>query len=245
MSNNKSTSRRRQDDSRADGRHSQGPATPEGTARASRNAVQHGCVATLVTSDPDEAALFTQIHNEYIARFEPRDQVEHDLVEEIMRAKWQMRQAWAYESAIIGLQVAQDTEKVDREWKSLGDHDRRALAYASALNAGTTLPNLQRYARSLSLQAEKAIKMLLELKQLRLPPADESEQDDAKPKIRNEPSPTFEHLESMPKSPSDTNRPRGHQVHPYALVPAVLRIPFTPTPEAAYIPAIELARSAG
>ncbi len=244
MKTDKSTSQRRQNASRANGSRSRGPVTPDGKARASRNAVQHGVLATLLTLDPQEAAIFNRIHAEYVARFEPRDQVEHDLVEEVVRAKWQMRQAWAYESAIVGLQVAQDTEKVDREWKSLGDHDRRALAYAAALKDSSTLPNLQRYARSLALQSEKGIRMLLELRKQRLPPAFEPDPETSKSPQRNEPSPAFEHPESLPESPQNDTQPAAREVQAYATIPAVARIRWPYSPHQTPIAAMELTNAA-
>ena len=226
MDNQKITSLRRQEASRRNGALSNGPITPEGKARSSRNAVTHGCLATLITFNAEEADLFNRIHAEYVARFEPRDQAEHDLVEEIVRAKWQIRQAWAYESATVGLQLVQDAERIDRIWKSLGETDRRTLALTASLKDSNTIPNLQRYARSLALQAERDIKLLMALKIQPLPPAEEPAQKPSQEPLesaeRNEPSPISGHPGPIPNSRAACT------IHAYAITPAAPRILATP-----------------
>jgi hypothetical protein len=222
METTKITSPRRQEASRRNGALSKGPVTPEGKARSSRNAVTHGCLATLLTFDPGEAEIFNCILAEYSARFEPRDQVEHDLVEEIVRAKWQMRQVWAYESSTLALQMIQDSCNVARDWKSLGEQDRRTLAFTASIKDNNTIPNLQRYNRSLALQAERAMKMLMELKGQRLPPAEEPADDPADQPVnsteRKEPSPISAHPSPI------TARPAARAVYGYATSPAALRV---------------------
>ena len=233
----KTTSRRRQEASRRNGALSQGPVTSEGKARSSRNALKHGCLATLLTFTPEDAQIFAGIHTEYVARFEPRDQVEYDLVEEIVRDKWQMRQSWIYERALQGLQAIQDAEKTDRAWKTLGEHERQALALRSSLDQSTTIPNVQRYGRSLALQAERAMKLLMELKKQPLPP-----------ELRNEPSPIPEHtsfvsvpeavcasapdmssasvpdFDPLPDSPAEPLQPAARRIHAYVITPEAPRI---------------------
>ncbi len=172
----------------------------------------------MITFDDGEAEVFNAILAEYTARFEPRDHVEHDLVEEIVHAKWQMRQAWMYENSMLGLQMVQDSEAVDREWRELGEQDRPALAFSATLAANKTIANLQRYTRSLALQVERAIKLLIELKSHRLPPA--PDEPAAETTERNEPNPTSEH--PAPSAPPAEPRPTA--IYDYALAPAAPRI---------------------
>ncbi len=151
------TSTRRQEASRRNGSLSKG-LTPKGKARSSRNATVHGCLATMITFGDGEAEVFNAILAEYTARFEPRD---HDLVEEIVHAKWQMRQAWMYENSMLGLQMVQDAEAVDVNGASSANRTAAPSPPAA---------NLQRYTRSLALQPERGMKLLLELRSHRLPP---------------------------------------------------------------------------
>jgi hypothetical protein len=219
MDNAKITSRRRQEASRLNGALSHGPVTPEGKAISSRNAVTHGCLAALITLTPEQAEVFNGIHAEYIARFEPRDQVEHDLVEEIAYAKWQIRLAWIYQCSLHGLQQAQEAAEVSRRWKSLGVYDTQALALDSSLHKGHTILNLQRYARSLRSQSERNVKLLQEMKKQLLPPQDETGPELLEPEGRNEPSPI-------------SAQPAARSIHAYVTWPAGPRaLPeFVPAP---------------
>ncbi len=201
------TSKRRQDASRRNGALSIGPVTPEGKARSSRNAITHGCLAIDITFNDDEAQLFERIRDGYVARFEPRDQVEHDIVEEIVFAKWQMRQAWQYEKSLVTLKIVDDAELIDSTWDEISKMCRRSLAYSATFNSGKVIGNLQRYARSLALQIERSIKLLMELKALPLPPAPTEPADQpAEPTERNEPNPISEHPAAAPEpAPATTS----------------------------------------
>src|SRR3981081_2605014 len=93
--------------SRANGAKSRGPVTPEGRARSSQNAIRHGFNAqTLVLGNesPDE---FEKLLLSYIARWQPADAVEMDLVEEMVAAKWRQRRMWGVETAAYDLRMEQ------------------------------------------------------------------------------------------------------------------------------------------
>ena len=171
MSKTKVSSKRRIESSQRNGAKSHGPVTPEGKEKVRHNAVKHGYLAALVTLNPEEEEIFREVHQAYILRFEPRDQVENDLVEQIVWANWKMRKIWMNETSVIGLQVAFDRDKVNMEWLTPNPQDREALATVECLKESKALDLFQRYSRSLASQAERAVKLLLELKKLRLPPA--------------------------------------------------------------------------
>ena len=197
-SNKKPTSIRRQESSRANGAKSRGPVTSEGRAAVRNNAVKHGYLAKLVTLSPAEESVFREIHNRYVLRFEPRDQVEHDLVEQIVWANWKLRKLWIHETSVLGLQIALDRDKVDMEWINPIETDRETLAYIEALKESNALDLFQRYSRTLSSQAERATKLLLEMKKLRLPTALVPPIEPAEP---NSPNPINEHSETDPSEP--------------------------------------------
>jgi hypothetical protein len=79
--------------SRANGRRSQGPVTPEGKARSSQNAFRHGLLAECVVLVGEETANFQAYLDQHIARFLPADDVEMNLVEEMVSAAWRERRA--------------------------------------------------------------------------------------------------------------------------------------------------------
>ena len=172
--------------SRANGAKSRGPVTPEGKQRSSQNAVTHGLLARSLTLSDGDAKLFDSHHDNYILRFDPRDQPEHDLIEEAAYAKWQMRQAWMMHARTLKIQILADFSEVNGEWDSIPMLDRHTLAFAKSLKESTALTNLERYARQLAAQAERAIKLFMELRAQRLPPVEPIEEP-------NEPEVMAEH----------------------------------------------------
>ena len=239
----KPSSPRRIASSRANGAKSHGPVTPEGKAASSQNARTHGLLARIVTLTPEDEEIYNQIYEQYALRFEPRDQVEHDLLEEAVYYKFQMRHAWIQQTAALGLQIALDKDAVNSEWQCPSDHDRRVLALANSIKDGNTIPLLQRYARSLATQSERAIKLLLELRKQRLPPAGEMPPTASQPQLRNDPNPISEHqdlaAESEPLAPAATAK---RTIYAWSSVPvAAVRVHIAPpAPE----PAAENAQSA-
>jgi hypothetical protein len=67
--------------SRANGRRSQGPVTPEGKARSSQNAYRHGLLAATMTLRTEDKDAFGQYLDQHLQRFQPADDVELNLVE--------------------------------------------------------------------------------------------------------------------------------------------------------------------
>ena len=193
MNTPKTTSRRRQEASRRNGALSRGPVTPEGKARSSRNAVTHGCCATLLTFTPEDASKYEASRATYVAHFQPRDQVERDLVEQIVHSNWQMQQCWIKETTLEKVQAIDDAESVDAKWNDVEPHFRQALGFDSAVRKSNAIPNLQRYQRGLALQADRAVKLLQQLQKLPLPPAEEPGREPVEPLVRNEPTPISEH----------------------------------------------------
>ena len=193
----KQSSQRRIESSRANGRKSKGPTTPEGLARSSQNARKHGVLSTLITLTPEDEQIFNLIFEQYANRFQPRDQAEYDIVEEITFYKFQMRQCWIEQASAMKLQIVKDRDIVDAEWSGASEHERRVLALAASIKDGNTIVLLQRYARTLSTQAERAMKTLADLQKQRIPPPPASPQlttDNCQlTTIPNDPNPTIEH----------------------------------------------------
>ena len=199
----------RQAASRANGAKSKGPVTPEGKARSSKNAVTHGLLARSLTLSDGDAKLFESVHDNYIQRFTPRDQPEHDLIEEAAYAKWQMRQAWMMHARTLKLQIINDLPEIDADWDALPMIDRQTLALAKSLKDSTVLPNLERYARQLAAQSDRAIKLFMQLRAQTLPPTEPVMEP-------NEPEVMAEHYTSRPTDPPEAGIPNEPKTEPAA-----------------------------
>lgn len=86
---------------RANAAKSRGPKTPAGKARASQNARKHTFNAYSVIAIGEDNNAFDAFLGSYITRFQPADDVEADLVEDLAVAAWKRRRYWALEAGLF------------------------------------------------------------------------------------------------------------------------------------------------
>jgi hypothetical protein len=86
---------------RANGALSHGPKTPEGKARSSQNATKHGLLSQIVVLGNENLEGFEDITAAYCRRFQPADDVELGMVEEMVAAYWRLRRALAIEMGMM------------------------------------------------------------------------------------------------------------------------------------------------
>ncbi len=78
--------------SRANGRLSRGPTSPEGKARSRRNGCRDGLTGAGIVLPPDAAAEVERRQAEYDRDFRPRTAVERELVRQMALAGWRSRE---------------------------------------------------------------------------------------------------------------------------------------------------------
>jgi hypothetical protein len=146
--------------SRANGRRSVGPVTPEGKSRSARNAITHGLLSRFVLLQDESPEVFQEMIDAHLRRFLPADAVESGFIEEMAAAAWRLRRAWAMESRMLDNQVAAETT---------GDRlDRMAAVHADP-TAQQSLDRLLRYESRLHLMYQRAFHNLLLVRTLQLP----------------------------------------------------------------------------
>jgi hypothetical protein len=102
---------KRSQSSRINGARSRGPVTPEGKSVSSRNAIRHGLLAnTIVLSNEDEK-LFEELFYMLVRRFDPVDDVELSMIEELAASCWRLRRAFAIEKSILESGIAAHPDK--------------------------------------------------------------------------------------------------------------------------------------
>jgi hypothetical protein len=207
----KQSSQRRIEASRANGKKSRGPVTEEGKARSSQNARKHSVLATHICLNAVDEEIFDRILEQYVNRFQPRDQVEYDLVEKIVYCEFQIRHAWMERSAALAMQMTIDKDFVDGTWAAPSNTDRAVIALTASIKDGNTINLLDRYARTLSTQSERSMKQLIALQKLRIPPppgAPELTAENGEPgALPNEPNPEIEHQSEESDMTADSQRP--------------------------------------
>ena len=86
---------------RANATKSRGPKTPAGKARASQNAHKHTLDACNVIAIGEDNNAFNAFLGSYSTRFQPADDVEADLVEDLAVAAWKRRRYWSLEARLF------------------------------------------------------------------------------------------------------------------------------------------------
>jgi hypothetical protein len=154
------SSLRRVQSSKANGALSKGPATPAGKQRSSLNALRHGLCAKCVVLDHESRENFLILLQQHIDRFQPANEVEVGMIEEMSAAYWRQRRAWAIETALLDKQIALQSGETGPE--------RMAAAF-DHLAASPTLPLLHRYEARQHLMYQRALRTFIMLRTVRNP----------------------------------------------------------------------------
>jgi hypothetical protein len=171
---------------RRNGARSRGPATPDGKARASRNALKHGLAAARhLLLDGEDHATYEQLLTDLIQDLAPATALEAQLVRRLAATLWKQ-------------------ERADRlETEILADQPKHDLAYAAdhhtlVVNPAATI-QLARFNALRAYQAQlgrEASRLLRELRLLRTGAIAE-----------NEPEPVAREPASEPVPPDETEPP--------------------------------------
>jgi hypothetical protein len=153
-------SERKIQSARLNGAKSKGPKTPEGKRRSSYNAVRHGLLSKCTVLATEDPANFEALLQQFVARFEPLDDVEFGMVEEMASATWRMRRGWAVETELMNEAILR--QKSDASDK---DEDRALAAAFKQLAAEPVLGLLHRYETRLSRLYQRALRNLLSLRE--------------------------------------------------------------------------------
>ncbi len=148
---------------RADAKKSTGPKTPEGKAKSSRNSLRHGLSSATFIVHADELDEYLELRSAYMARISPRNQTEIDLVDHMVQGTWGQRRAWALGNELLNIQMLRMEPEVAREFIDIPPSARLALA-ADELARTPGLPSFQRYDSHFSLEFQRALKTLLNLR---------------------------------------------------------------------------------
>ena len=133
--------------------------------------MRHGLLARCLVLQDESPKAFQSLLDIYVARLQPADELELDVVEEMVAAAWRLRRNWAIETRMM------DTLPADAV--SLADTDSvgRITTAFKSLAASPVLPLMHRYETRLHMMYQRALHNLLLLRAV----------------IPNEPSPISEH----------------------------------------------------
>ncbi len=153
---------------RANGANSLGPITPEGKLRVAQYAVKHGLLGKALLLRGESAELLEQFRQSFVDLYQPANDGEYLIVEEIVAAKWRLRRVWSIETRL--LQFDTDTMQAEGEadFDNIDIATRIALAYRQDCAGSRSLANLDRQEARLTREARRAEKHLAEIQAARL-----------------------------------------------------------------------------
>jgi hypothetical protein len=143
--------------SRANGRRSKGPVTAAGKLRSSRNAIRHGLLSGSLVLEDESPEGFQALLAQHLARFQPADDLELGLVEEMVAACWRMRRSWAIETHMLDTVAAADPA-------AAGTALDRITAAFKSLAESAALPLMHRYETRLHMVYQRALHNLMLLR---------------------------------------------------------------------------------
>jgi len=169
---------------RINGAKSHGPVTPEGKQKASRNALRHGLNSKIVVLPHESLEDFENLRDSYLARFQPADQPESDLVETMVLARWRLNRLIHIEANILEKEMLLRTDEIEKEgFSNMTPEETLAWCFDRSANHDKSLALLVRYESHLNRTYERAFKQLQTLQSTR-PPS-------PPPELRNEPKPVL------------------------------------------------------
>jgi len=184
--------------SRANGAKSHGPATPEGRARSSRNALQHGLNSATVVLPHEDRAAFERLRQSYFDRFQPADQFEADLVERLAATTWRLNRITQMETTLLDNERVRRRDQFHELFSNTTAEDEQAYAFERCATESHGLQLLLRYEIQFNRQFDRTLKQLQALQNNRPLPSAPAPQPD----LRNEPEPAAPETQFTPPTPS-------------------------------------------
>jgi hypothetical protein len=143
-----------------------GPRTEAGKARSSQNARKHGLLTEkifiLQTEDPAE---WQKLQDTWIAKLEPKDDLELLAVNRIAFAQWRMHRLWAMETAAIDKEMDDQAPAFDARYGADADPFLRGMLAFEAFAAKENGAGLMhRYQGHLERCYARAFKSFMDLR---------------------------------------------------------------------------------
>jgi hypothetical protein len=88
---------------RKNGALAKGKKSQESRQKCALNSTRHGLTAKALVLGNESQSQFEELQKTYYTRFQPADEVEADLVEDMIAARWRLRRVWSVETITIEL----------------------------------------------------------------------------------------------------------------------------------------------
>jgi hypothetical protein len=184
--------------SRSNGGSSHGPKTTEGKNRSRFNARKHGLTAEHITLPGESVPAFERVLQAYLKRYQPADETEVILIQDLAETEWQIRRAKTLFRQCMVDRIQLQEPEVDEKWNDPNMILRCAIAYGYELSEGDG-KNLALYESRLRRQRSNIMRDLQRLRDdfpLPLAPVDEVLREAENEFGKNEPENTITTVDS-------------------------------------------------
>ncbi len=144
---------------RANALLSTGPATPAGLQISSRNS--RGPVAAFLCITTENEQDFKALQQGWFDYFQPQGEVESNLVDEIVIARWRQQRIWVMETVTLNKAMKEIVE--DEPEANYSPEVLQGLAAIGLAENSKTWATLQRYERECRRTYERAVKELRQI----------------------------------------------------------------------------------
>ena len=163
-------SQAKSDAARANGAKSKGPATPQGKARSSQNALKHGLTATFTVLPGESQEDFEALLEDHLTLYQPAGAVEQDLVHTLAQLRWRLRRIPTLEYNVLDNETILREEEIDDDFSEIDDAGRLGFAFKKLADKSQVLSLLIRYESSLTRLHDRTYKHLQKLRNEPKPP---------------------------------------------------------------------------
>lgn len=208
---------------RINGSKSRGPVTPEGKVKSASNSLRHGLTAQFAVLPHEDKNDFEQLLDALVARYQPADEPETELVHALAVARWRLRRVGTLETCLFDNELAFAQDEIDEEFTEITGHNRLAYVFRRLAESGCSLELMMRYEASLMRVYERTLKQLehLQNRPLRneptgsLQPAhapDSSTTSRPAPAASSDPLPHAESAQAEPRASASGDKPHSSLV---------------------------------
>ena len=112
---------------------------PEGKTASSGNSYVHGMTAKAVVLTNENPQAFINLAESYHAKFEPTDDVERDIIDDMTVSRWRLRRVWQNEKALFDLELDRQSKKIAAQYDKIGHNSCSALAFRALADESKVL----------------------------------------------------------------------------------------------------------
>jgi hypothetical protein len=140
-------SQARIDAGRRNGMLAKGKKSEEARQKCAQNSVKHGIFAKTLVFANESPERCESIPKSYFEVWKPENEFEADLVIDMVSARWRLNRIMTVETETIDLRQARmaNSGELEKEFDTVPEPVRLALAYIKETNESNTLSNLSRY----------------------------------------------------------------------------------------------------